>query len=100
MSLSCPLSVPLDLQLTEESQMNYVVVDEWLKNNVTDSSLSGQLLELSTRCQEQPAPEDPEDPILKSLMSFRTYMSCMDLGGTKICMDKEMKQVQEKMSLI
>ncbi|XP_063880968.1 scoloptoxin SSD14-like isoform X6 [Scylla paramamosain] len=91
--------------LTPKYEMNYPLVDAWISTNVSDAGVREKLLRLSKECQPLPIPlapletvermEDVES-IMKGVRKFHIYMDCMNLGGTDICMNKEMERVKEK----
>ncbi|XP_045602851.1 uncharacterized protein [Procambarus clarkii] len=89
--------------LTAENVMNYDVVDTWLKNNMTDTDLSGKLLEASSTCKQLQVPlqnlplDESDSSLLKGVLAFRTYMNCMNAEGTKLCKEKELNRFMEKM---
>lgn len=91
--------------LTPEYEMNYPLVDAWISANVTDADVREKLLKLSRECQPLPIPLAPletmdrtesAEAIVNGVRSFHIYMECMNLGGTDICMNKEMERVKEK----
>ncbi|XP_071542313.1 uncharacterized protein [Panulirus ornatus] len=92
--------------MTEDNEMNYDTVNMWLDAKITDPVLKDQLLELSLECQNRPFTfpglpmKKPMEPPLRGVLAFRTYMDCMNTGGTRICRNKEMKLVQKKMEMV
>ncbi|XP_069946948.1 uncharacterized protein [Cherax quadricarinatus] len=90
--------------LTDENEMNYDVVDNWLKN-LNDTELGEQLLEKSASCKKLQVPipnlpiDDEISPLIKGVLEFRTYMNCMNAEGTKVCREREMKIVMKQIQL-
>ncbi|MPC95385.1 hypothetical protein E2C01_090594 [Portunus trituberculatus] len=85
--------------------MNYPMVDAWISTNVSDTGVKEKLLQLSKECQPLPIPLAPletvnrvkeVESIMKGVRRFHIYMECMNLGGTEICMKKEMEHMKEK----